>query len=858
MKKIKKCKIDTCPYHTKIEVGYSGTFNTDLVIVGESPGNQEIAQGKPFIGASGQILNAVLASIDYSRDQVLVTNSCRCKIDKDNESIKTVNLAVKTCRPYLEAVIRKTKPKVIVCLGAVALQQVLKKKEIMKNRGRFFWSEEFGCQVFVTVHPAYVLRGSSPKFWEKPENQRSMKESLLFMDFSQVKAFLETGDAKAVETVAEGYTEGTKTSLDALFKPKGDIDMVVHTKREDRGPRKVVAVDFETNGLNMFDPNIKALSISFCATPNQPIVFFANKKGQFPKYVTDVLADPTITKVVASRPFDENVARLKLGVTMQGPIHDVLVMAHLIDENYNSYSLESIADIYTPLKGIKSLAQGQRDNLESLPKDQLLKYNAVDTDATIRAFNVLKRLIAKDKDLARYYEHFIMPVLDMFADTYHNGGKIDGEQLRTDEQELRELVVKGTAEALAMIPKEIITKAEGIKKTKKKISLRRPEILRDYLFLHPKGLRLKPNPQYITPKNKHPQCTEDHLKQFHHPFIDKLLRIKKAEKILGTYIKNYWKSIKDNKSMIYPTTILHGTVTGRTVMREPTIQTVPQRGEFAPFAKRCFSAPKGWLFGARDLGQSEIRIMGWLAQDPNILKALREGIDIHTMTAAIVNKVPINKVTKDMRQKAKGVNFGFLYGMQAKSFRTFARDEYGLSFTAEECDEVRRAFFAAPNGYYRLPRFHTQQEHIALKQGWVRSPLGRIRHLPGAFSQDFYERGNAARQAINMPVQSFSSDLGLIGMMLFWRKLKEKGFLDRIKPMWFIHDAIMFQTTAKLMPVAMKLLKKCMEEGTVKYIQAKFGVKIGYPVTSDGKVGPSWAALKEWDDENDKIKEEKK
>jgi len=854
MKKIKKCKVDTCPYHPKIEVGYSGTLSTDLIIVGECPGNQESIQGRPIAGAAGEILNAALASIDYSKDQVLIANACRCKINKDEESIKTVNLAVKTCRPYLEAVIRKVKPKVIVCLGAVALQQVLKKKQIMKNRGRFFWSDEFNCQVFVTVHPSYVLRGSSPKFWEKPENQRSMKESLIFMDFSQVKAFLDTGDAKAVETVAEGYAEGTRTSLDALFKPKGDIDMIVHTKREDKGPRKIVAVDFETNGLNMFDPNVRALSISFCATPNQPIVFFANKKGQFPKYVTDVLEDPTITKVVASRPFDENVARLKLGTPMQGPIHDVLVMAHLIDENYNAYSLESIADIYTPLKGIKSLAQGQRDNLESLPKEQLLKYNAVDTDATIRAFNVLKRLIAKDKELARYYEHFIMPVLDMFADTYHNGGKIDGAQLRKDEQELRELIAKGTAEAIAMLPKEIIIKAEGVKKTKKKITLRRPEILRDYLFLHPKGLRLKPNPQYITPKNKQPQCTEDHLKQFHHPFIDKLLRIKKAEKIVGTYIKNYWKSIKGDKSMIYPTTILHGTVTGRTVMREPTIQTVPQRGEFAPLAKRCFSAPKGWLFGARDLGQSEIRIMGWLAQDPNILKALRDGIDIHTMTAAIVNKVPISKVTKDMRQKAKGVNFGFLYGMQAKSFRTFARDEYGLTFTADECNEVRRAFFSAPNGYFRLPQFHTKQEQIALKQGWVRSPLGRIRHLPGAFSPDFYERGNAARQAINMPVQSFSSDLGLIGMMLFWRRLKEKGFLDRIKPMWFIHDSIMFQCPKRLMPTAMALLKKCMEEASSKYVLDKFGVKIGYPITSDGAVGLSWAAMEEWDDAKGVVK----
>jgi len=162
---------------------------------------------------------------------------------------------------------------------------------------------------------------------------------------------------------------------------------------------------------------------------------------------------------------------------------------------------------------------------------------------------------------------------------------------------------------------------------------------------------------------------------------------------------------------------------------------------------------------------------------------------------------------------------------------------------------VRRAFFAAPNGYYGLPLYHTQQEHLALRQGWVKSVLGRIRRLPGAFSADIYERGNAARQAINMPIQSFSSDLGLIGMMLFYRKLKEKGYLDRIKPMWFIHDAIYFQCKAKIMPVAQKLLKRCMEVDAKKYIREKFGVDVDYPITSDAKVGECWATLGDWDDE---------
>jgi DNA polymerase I-like protein with 3'-5' exonuclease and polymerase domains len=107
-----------------------------------------------------------------------------------------------------------------------------------------------------------------------------------------------------------------------------------------------------------------------------------------------------------------------------------------------------------------------------------------------------------------------------------------------------------------------------------------------------------------------------------------------------------------------------------------------------------------------------------------------------------------------------------------------------------------------------------------------------------------------------MPVQSFSSDLGLIGMYMFWLELKKRPNLaKKVRLMWFLHDAVYFTARADAMPKAMQLLKKCMEKLSAKYIEERFGVKIGYPITSDGKVGKSWAALADWDDENGKLKE---
>ena len=830
--KKKWCKNAQCPYFERIEVPYSGDREADIVIVGDSPGGQDLMPQQPFVGLPGQILNAVVDSIGYSRSTTFITNACRCLINKDDDSIKIQNEALRNCRGKLVKAIQTVKPKVVIAMGAVALKQLTGMQKITENRGRFFYSEELGCQVFVTVHPNFVLRGASREFWKKPQSRRSMKENLLYIDFAQVKEFLETGKTSTLDT--NQYREGTDS----------DAEKILNTA-------KVVAVDFETTGLDLANPEVKVLCISICMEEGKPLVFFPLENGQFSPSVNAILQHPKISKIVAARPFEERVCHNKLGFDMGGQVHDVLVMAHLLDENYNSYGLEAIADIYTPLKGIKALAEGMRHDLESLPREKLIMYNAVDADATLRAFNVLRKILKGDEDLLKYYAHFIQKIQTMFADTYHNGGKIDAEQLGADEAALTTLIEQLHMQALALIPDAIKEDHEG------KLKLSRNALVSDFLFLHKKGLRIKPNPHFLTPKTKKPQISEDHLKEFREktPFIDLYLRMKKAEKILNTYISKIWECLRPD-GRVYPGTILTRTVTGRTVMAEPTIQTFPTRGEFAPFARRAFVADDGWVFGSRDLGQSEIRVMGWQANDPTILRALRNKIDIHTMTACIVNKITIEQFAKlpkakqkDLRQKAKGVNFGFLYGMSARSFRIYVKNEYGLEFTEAECDAIRQAFFAYPNGYYKLPEYHRQQEQLAQQFGYVRSPIGRLRRLPGGQSRDFKEMKEAGRQAINFPIQSFSSDLGLIGMYLFWRRVKANPKLAKnIKIMWFIHDAIYFQAKDTHFKQAMLLLKHCMEVQSKVYIKEKFGVDPDYPITSDGKKGKSWATMHDWEE----------
>lgn len=547
----KKCQLSECPYHAdRGEVPYDGPVQTDILVVGESPGFEENKIGRPFSGISGRFLMALLRHIGKERSEVLLTNACRCRIDKDRDSIKNQNLALKTCRTKLAQVIHRVKPKVIIALGGVALRQLTGMQKIMENRGKFFRSEEFDCQIFATVHPAWILRqGARDGSWDQPVERMNAIERLLFMDFEQVQKFLGSNNT-GIDTTQ--YIQGKS------IKQVRELEKA-----------EVLAIDFETTGLNIEDPATRILSIGFSAEEGKSIVFLPKKDGTFPKPVLELLSHPTITKIVAARPFEERCAK-KLGYPMPGEtVQDVLSLAHVLDENFQGgYNLEKVADLYTNLKNIKSLSQGMRANLEELDKADLVKYNGVDCDATLRAFHVMRRMLGNDPVLANYYTKFTQRVQTMFADLHHNGCLVDTEALGRGERELEAIALAAEQYALKLIPAAITTeeKHEG------KLRLSRDALIRDYLFTHPAGKRLTPNPKYLTPKKKEPQITEDHLKQFKGRFIENYLRNKKAKKILSTYLKKLWVQMK-NDGRVYPDTIFTRTVTGRCLTGDARILT---------------------------------------------------------------------------------------------------------------------------------------------------------------------------------------------------------------------------------------------------------------------------------------------
>jgi DNA polymerase-1 len=173
----------------------------------------------------------------------------------------------------------------------------------------------------------------------------------------------------------------------------------------------------------------------------------------------------------------------------------------------------------------------------------------------------------------------------------------------------------------------------------------------------------------------------------------------------------------------------------------------------------------------------------------------------------------------------------------------YAKDMYGVSYTLEEAEEIRNSYFKA---YPAIAGYHNRIKAFLKNQGYVESPLGRRRRLLKIHSDDNSEQADAERKAVNFPIQSFSSDLGLLGMKLFYDAyISNPKLKSKIKLMWFIHDAIFFQAEEDVVEEAIALAKECLSKRTSEYIHKHFGFIVGYPIEAEAKIGDNWANLKE-------------
>jgi DNA polymerase-1 len=297
---------------------------------------------------------------------------------------------------------------------------------------------------------------------------------------------------------------------------------------------------------------------------------------------------------------------------------------------------------------------------------------------------------------------------------------------------------------------------------------------------------------------------------------------------MGTYLLP-WSGKLDERSRLHTFYKIYGTVTGRL---SGEMQQVPRD----PFIRSVIGAPPGWQWIQADYSQIELRVAAHIAQEERMIRAFLLGEDIHTLTAARMSGRSVDEFKggsfelKELRKKAKAVNFGFLYGMYPAKFQAYAFENYDVRVSKEEAELVRKQYFET---YPGLVAWHHRQERLVRARGYVQSPLGRVRHLPDIHSQDGGVQREAIRQAINSPVQATASDCMLFGMVQLDRVLDERECFM----VGTLHDGIFFECREDKVDKWAPIIKETLQELPLK---KAFGADLSVPLICDVEWGQHW------------------
>ena len=301
-----------------------------------------------------------------------------------------------------------------------------------------------------------------------------------------------------------------------------------------------------------------------------------------------------------------------------------------------------------------------------------------------------------------------------------------------------------------------------------------------------------------------------------------ILEYRKFAKLCSTYTEALPALIDAKDKRIHTTYNQTVTTTGRLSSSNPNLQNIPIRTEEGNKIRNAFVAQdrENGLILSADYSQIELRLLAHISQDKHLIEAFTSGVDVHTLTASKVFEVTVDEVTKEMRYKAKAVNFGIVYG----------QSKYGLAkslgISNAEAEEFINKYFAT------YPKVKAYMEGIVLqaeKQGYVETVFGRKRYLATELSSsNAMIREFAKRAAINQPMQGTAADLMKIAMIDFSKKLKENNL--RSKMIMQVHDELVVEVYKPELELVKKLVKEAME----------LNQPLSVPLIVDINVGESW------------------
>lgn len=563
---------------------------------------------------------------------------------------------------------------------------------------------------------------------------------------------------------------------------------------------KYAVIDIETTGLNRFKDEITFIGVELHEdikqSKSKTYIYDYTKNEDRKKFNTLVknMKKRHVKCIYQNGKFDTLFIEEKLNVKL--PIHeDIMLMGTAYDLS-EKHGLKAMAQKYLHVDDwdIKKKEKLSGDY------DTVVPYLKLDLKYTWELFEWFSTHMNETQE--KLYKKLLLKAYRMYRDVERNGIFLDLSRFKEVKQDY------------AQREKDALQKLND----RYEINWNSAPQKQNVLFVQEKLPVIK-----LTPAGK-PSADAKVMKRLAAKGYElpQLILNYSAVNTLNKMFLNRWEDDADENGRLHPTFNLTNVVSGRTSCTDPNLQQVPRNKDI----RSLFTAPKGRVFFEADYSQLELRIAAHYAKEPTMLKIYREGGDIHTMTAKIMTggKEP----TKEERSKAKAVNFGFLYGMSAKKFVDYAYDSYGVSFSLKEAEHYRDAFFMK---YSRLLPWHKEQEELCEMLGGVPNLFGRFRKLPKIYSNKKFEHLEAARRAINTPVQGTGSDILLSAAVEVHKRLSKYG----LKVCGTIHDSIVGEFNEEDTEWIVDEIKSIMARPK---IMRDFGVELSVDLEADIGVGP--------------------
>lgn len=503
-----------------------------------------------------------------------------------------------------------------------------------------------------------------------------------------------------------------------------------------------------------------------------------------------LLENEGVEKVGQNIKYDISMLK-RYEVSVDGPIFDTMLAHYLIEPDMNRRNMDILAETYlnyTPVSITELIGKKGKNqkSMRDVPPEELNNYACEDADITLQLKELFAPILDKT-NTRKLFDEVETPLIKVLADVEGNGIRLDAKNLEAYSKQLliesRE-VEQHIYELAGMEFKISSPKQVG-------------EVLFDRLKITDKPKKTKTG-QYATGEDVLQNLRNDH------EIIPKILEYREVQKLRNTYVDPLPTYINPNTHRLHTSYNQVVAATGRLSSDRPNLQNIPIRTERGRKIREAF-IPRDdqHVLLAADYSQIELRIIAELSQDPEMLKAFREGVDIHTNTAAVVYDVPLEEVTKDMRRNAKAVNFGIVYGTTAFGL------SQNLGIARKEAATIIDGYFEQ---YAKVKEYMENNKEYAREHGYVETILGRRRYLRDINSRNQVVRGHAERNAINAPIQGSAADMIKIAMINIHKAFRKEGFASKM--VLQVHDELVFDAAKEevdqISPVIRDLMKNAI------------------------------------------------